>query len=100
MKKKELKAIAQAAAKNIKTEEDLNEFRQAICTTNAIESLNSVIRKAVKKRKLFPRDDSAKKGIYLVILAAAKRWTMPIRDWKPALNRFMIEFEDGLVDYI
>ena len=69
-------------------------------TTNAIESLNSVIRKAIKKRKLFPTDDSAKKVIYLAIQAASKKWTMPIRNWKAALNRFMIEFEDRLTDYI
>jgi len=76
------------------------DIRKAIYTTNAIESLNSVIRKAIKKRKLFPTDDAAKKVIYLAIQAASKRWTMPIRNWKPALNRFMIEFEDRLVDYI
>lgn len=76
------------------------DIRKAIYTTNAIESLNSVIRKAIKKRKLFPTDDSAKKVIYLAIQDASKRWTMPIRNWKPALNRFMIEFEDRLVDYI
>jgi putative transposase len=76
------------------------EIRKAIYTTNAIESLNSVIRKAIKKRKLFPTDDSAKKVIYLAIQAASKQWTMPIRNWKLALNRFMIEFEDRLTDYI
>jgi len=76
------------------------EIRKAIYTTNAIESLNSVIRKAIKKRKLFPTDDSAKKVIYLAIQQASKKWTMPIRNWKPALNRFIIEFEDRLVDYI
>ncbi|MCH7510278.1 MAG: IS256 family transposase [Proteobacteria bacterium] len=76
------------------------DIRKAIYTTNAIESLNSVIRKAIKKRKLFPTDDSAMKVIYLAIQEASQRWTMPIRNWKPALNRFMIEFEDRLVDYI
>lgn len=76
------------------------DIRKVIYTTNAIESLNSVIRKAIKKRKLFPTDDSAKKVIYLATQAASKKWTMPIRNWKPALNRFMIEFEDRLVDYI
>lgn len=64
------------------------DIRKAIYTTNAIESLNSVIRKAIKKRKLFPSDD------------AAKNWTMPIRNWKPALNRFIIEFEDRLTQYL
>jgi transposase-like protein len=76
------------------------DIRKAIYTTNAIESLNSVIRKATKKRKLFPTDDSAKKVIFLAIREASKKWTMPIRNWKPALNRFIIEFEDRLTDYI
>jgi len=75
------------------------DIRKAIYTTNAIESLNSVIRKVIKKRKLFPSDDSAKKVVYLAIQQASKKWTMPIRNWKSALNRFMIEFEDRLSDY-
>lgn len=76
------------------------EIRRAIYTTNAIESLNSVIRKVIKKRKLFPTDDAAKKVIYLAIQEASKKWTMPIRNWKMALNRFMIEFEERLTDYV
>jgi len=76
------------------------DIRKAIYTTNAIESLNSVIRKAIKKRKLFPNDDAAKKVIYLAISDASKKWTMPIRNWKLALNRFVLEFEDRLSDYI
>ncbi|MAP25508.1 MAG: IS256 family transposase [Methylophaga sp.] len=76
------------------------DIRKAIYTTNAIESLNSVIRKAIKKRKLFPSDDSARKVVYLAILDASKKWTMPIRNWKAALNRFMIEFEDRLTDFV
>lgn len=76
------------------------DIRKAIYTTNAIESLNSVIRKAIKKRKLFPSDDAATKVIYLAIEDASKKWTMPIRNWKLALNRFMIEFEDRLTEYL
>jgi len=76
------------------------DIRKAIYTTNAIESLNSVIRKSIKKRKLFPTDDAAKKVVYLAITEASKKWTMPIRNWKSALNRFMIEFEDRLSDYV
>jgi transposase-like protein len=76
------------------------DIRKAIYTTNAIESLNSVIRKALQKRKLFPTDDSAKKVVYLAIQEASQKWTMPIKNWKSALNRFMIEFEDRLQDYI
>jgi putative transposase len=76
------------------------DIRRAIYTTNAIESLNSVIRKVIKKRKLFPTDDSAKKVVFLAIQEASKKWTMPIRNWKAAMNHFMIEFEDRLTDYI
>lgn len=75
------------------------DIRKAIYTTNAIESLNSVIRKVIKKRKLFPSDESANKVVYLATQNASKKWTMPIRNWKSALNRFMIEFEDRLSDY-
>ncbi|MEZ8723508.1 IS256 family transposase [Vibrio pomeroyi] len=76
------------------------DIRRAIYTTNAIESLNSVIRKAIKKRKLFPTDESARKVIFLAIQDASKRWTMPIRNWRQALNRFMIMFEDRLTEYM
>lgn len=76
------------------------EIRQVIYTTNAVESLNSVIRKVINKRKLFPHDDSAIKIVYLAIHEASKKWTMPIRNWKSALNRFMIEFEDRLVNHV
>ena len=76
------------------------EIRKAIYTTNAIESLNSVIRKSIKKRKLFPTDDSAKKVVYLAIMDASKKWTMPIRNWKAALNHFMIVFDGRLDEYM
>lgn len=76
------------------------DIRKVIYTTNAIESLNSVIRKSVKTRKVFPSDDAAMKVIYLAIEAASKKWTMPIRNWKAALNRFMIEFEEHLAPHV
>ncbi len=72
------------------------EIRTVIYTTNAIESLNSVIRKSIKNRKIFPHDQAAFKVIYLAIEQASKKWSMPIRNWKAALNRFMIEFEGRL----
>jgi len=71
-----------------------DEIRRVIYTTNAIESLNSVIRKAINNRKIFPDDNSVYKVVYLAIEQASKKWTMPIRDWKPALNRFMLERAD------
>jgi len=76
------------------------DIRKVIYTTNAIESVNSVIRKSVKNRKLFPSDNAALKVVYLAIQAASKKWTMPIRDWKPALNRFIIEFDEELAPHI
>ena len=54
------------------------EIRKAISTTHAIESLNRVIRKATKRRKVFPTDDSARKVIYLAIQQASKKCSMPI----------------------
>jgi len=69
------------------------DIRKVIYTTNAIESLNSVIRKAIKNRRVFPHDESALKTIFLAVEHASKKWTMPIHNWKPALNRFVIEFE-------
>ena len=71
-----------------------------IYTINAIESLNSVVRKDFKKRKLFPSDDSARNVVYLAIMDASKKWTMPIRNWKGALNRFINEFENRLIEYV
>ena len=69
------------------------DIRKAIYTTNAIESLNMTLRKVLRNHRTFPTDESAMKVIYLTINNISKKWTMPIRDWKNALNRFAIEFE-------
>lgn len=71
-------------------------IRKAIYTTNAIESLNSVIRKVTNNRKIFGHDSSAFKIVFLAIESASKKWTMPIRDWNAAMNQFMIQHEDRL----
>jgi transposase-like protein len=71
-------------------------IRKAIYTTNAIESVNSVIRKFTRNRKQYPNAESALKLVYLAIHEASKRWTLPIRGWKAALNHFAILFEDRL----
>jgi transposase-like protein len=72
------------------------EIRKVIYTTNAIESLNSVIRKACDRHKLFPNDRAAMKVVYLTVEQASKNWTMPLQDWNLAINQFMIWFEDRL----
>jgi putative transposase len=71
-------------------------IRKAIYTTNAIESVNSVIRKFTKNRKIYPNEESALKLIYMAIHEASKKWTMPIHHWKQALNHFAILYEDRL----
>jgi transposase-like protein len=71
-------------------------IRKAIYTTNAIESINSVIRKFTRNRKIYPNEDSALKLIYMAIREASQRWTMPVRHWKEALNHFAIMFEGRL----
>lgn len=69
-----------------------HEIRRAISTTNAIESLNMTLRKVIKNHRAFPTAESALKVVYLAIHNIAKKWTMPIRDWQPTLNRFAIEY--------
>ncbi|EOS95131.1 transposase, Mutator family protein [Erwinia tracheiphila PSU-1] len=72
------------------------DIRKVIYTTNAIESLNSVIRHALKKRKIFPTGGPVKKVVWLAIQAASQKWTMPLRDWRMAMSRFIIGFGDRL----
>lgn len=70
------------------------DIRKVIYTTNAIESLNRSLRKVLKTKGCFPSEDSVYKLLYLALNNIAKKWTMPIRDWKAALMRFAIEFPD------
>ncbi|NOZ66927.1 MAG: IS256 family transposase [Alphaproteobacteria bacterium] len=70
------------------------EVRKIIYTTNAIESLNMSLRKIIKNRGHFPNDDAATKLLYLALRNAAKKWTMPSRTWKQALNQFAVLFHD------
>ena len=72
------------------------EIRKVIYTTNAIESVNMSLRKITKNRGSFPTDEALLKLFYLALNNISKKWTMPIRDWKAALNRFSIQFEDRM----
>jgi putative transposase len=69
------------------------EIRRIIYTTNAIESVNMSLRKVTKSRGSFPHDDAVTKLFYLALRNISKKWTQPLPDWKPALNRFTIQFE-------
>lgn len=72
------------------------EIRKVIYTTNAIESLNMTLRKVTKTRGSFPNDDALLKLLYLALRNVARKWTMPVRDWKAALNRFAIVYGDRM----
>ena len=71
-------------------------IRRAIYTTNAIESVNSVIRKFTRNRKIYPNEESALKLVFMAIREAAKKWTKPIHHWKQALNHLAILYEDRM----
>ena len=69
------------------------EIRKVIYTTNAIESLNYSLRRIIKTRGHFPSEEAATKLLYLALVRAEHRWTMPIRDWRSALNQFSVHFD-------
>jgi putative transposase len=72
------------------------EIRKVIYTTNAIESVNMSLRKLTKNRGSFPSDEALLKLFYLALRNISQKWTLPIRDWKAALTRFTIQFEERL----
>ena len=73
------------------------EIRRIIYATNAIESVNMSLRKITKNRGLFPSDDALLKLFCLALANIAKKWTMPLRDWKATLTRFTIQFEERMI---
>jgi len=68
------------------------EIRKIIYTTNAIESLNSGVRKYTKTKTVFPDDQSALKAVYLAVTNVRQKWTMPIQSWGIIINQFIIKF--------
>ena len=72
------------------------EIRKIIYTTNAIESLNMSLRKVTKTRSSFPNDEAAAKLLYLALRNISRKWTVAMRDWAAALNRFAIIYEGRL----
>lgn len=71
-------------------------IQKVIYTTNAIESVNMSLRKLTKNRGSFPSDEALLKLFYLALRNISQKWTMPIRDWKAALTRFTIQFEERI----
>ncbi len=68
-------------------------IRRIIYTTNAIEGLNSQLRKVTNNKRVFPSDDSVFKSLYLTIDYITRKWSMPIQNWGEAMAHFLIKFE-------
>jgi putative transposase len=60
------------------------------------EQLPLSLRKVTKAHSSFPNDEAVLKLLYLALRNIAKKWTMPIQNWKAALNRFAIIYEDRM----
>ena len=71
-----------------------SEIRRVIYTTNAIESLNGVIRSRIKTKRILGSDESALKMVWIAVANASKKWTMPISNWSKALNHFYVRYAD------
>jgi transposase-like protein len=69
-------------------------IRKIIYTTNAIESVNSQLRKVTNNKRVFPNDDSVFKTLFLTIEYIVAKWTMPIQNWNEAMAHFLIKFDD------
>jgi putative transposase len=68
------------------------DVRRLIYTTNAIEALNSKLRRAIRARGHFPTDEAAMKLLFLVLNRSEKEWTMPAREWCMAKAQFAVMF--------
>jgi putative transposase len=73
------------------------EVRRLLYTTNAIEALNSKLRRAVRARGHFPTDEAALKLLFLVLNRSEKEWTMPAREWCMAKAQFAILFGERFI---
>lgn len=71
--------------------------RKILYTTNAIEALNSKLRRAVRARGHFPSDDAATKLLYLILNRSEKEWKMPPREWSMAKAQFAVLFGERFI---
>ena len=74
-----------------------DEVRRIVYTTNAIEALNSKLRRAVRARGHFPSDDAATKLLYLILNRSEKEWKMPPREWSMAKAQFAVIFGERFI---
>jgi putative transposase len=76
------------------------EIRRVIYTTNAVESLNSCLRRVEKTKGVFPDEEAVLKLMYLALKNISKKWTMPLRNWGEVLNRFAIECGERFLKHL
>ena len=77
------------------------DIRRIVYTTNSIEAVHRQFRKLTKTKGGFPNDDSLLKLLYMGIINASKKWTMPIQNWNLTVSQLAIFFEgrlDGVLD--
>jgi putative transposase len=72
--------------------------RCAICTTNAIESVNSSLRQVTQVHRIFPSDEAIYKVLYLALQPIMRRWTVPMNNWKMVLNWLALAFSERIID--
>ena len=70
------------------------ELRRILYTTNAIESLHSQVRKAIRNKGHFPSDEAATKLIYLALRNITAKWKKSPKEWHAAKAQFAIQFGD------
>ncbi|PQZ52753.1 MULTISPECIES: IS256 family transposase [Achromobacter] len=73
-------------------------IRKVIYTTNAIESINAQLRRAVKTRGHFPSDEAATKLLWLVLRNVTDGWGSATHDWKAAMNQFAVIYAERFTD--
>ena len=72
------------------------DVRKVMYTTNAIESLNSALRRLNSQRSVFPSDTALLKALYLATFEATKKWTMPLRNWGKVYRELSIMYDGRL----
>ena len=76
------------------------EIRKCIYTSNAVESVNSALRKVTRGKGSFPNENSVYKVMFLRIKELSQKWTRPIPNWKTIQPQLIELFGDRYTQYI
>ena len=96
MDKKQLQALANELAKNLKTPDDLNQFDRLLKKISVEAALNAEMTHHLGYDKNQPKPATNARNGYTQKTVITGDWTMPLRDWRMAMSRFIIEFGDRL----